>query len=158
MTAPLIETRNVTRTLSGAVSVTLVKNIDFAVQSGEFIAITGPSGSGKSSLMYLLGLLDVPTEGDVLLLGESTRTLDEDRRAALRLANIGFVFQFHFLLPEFTVLDNVMLPMQALGRLDNAAQKARAQALLAKSMSRPVLLWLMFCRSKRLSVCLRISC
>ena len=131
MTAPLIETRNVTRTLSGAVSVTLVKNIDFAVQSGEFIAITGPSGSGKSSLMYLLGLLDVPTEGDVLLLGESTRTLDEDRRAALRLANIGFVFQFHFLLPEFTVLDNVMLPMQALGRLDNAAQKARAQALLA---------------------------
>lgn len=131
MTAPLIETRNATRTLSGAVPVTLVKNIDFAAQSGEFIAITGPSGSGKSSLMYLLGLLDVPTEGDVLLLGESTRTLDEDRRAALRLANIGFVFQFHFLLPEFTVLDNVMLPMQALGRLGNTAQKARAEALLA---------------------------
>lgn len=131
MTAPLIETRNVTRTLSGAVPVTLVKNIDFVVQSGEFIAITGPSGSGKSSLMYLLGLLDVPTEGDVILLGESTRTLDEDRRAALRLANIGFVFQFHFLLPEFTALDNVMLPMQALGRRDSVAQRARAEELLA---------------------------
>jgi lipoprotein-releasing system ATP-binding protein len=111
--------------------VTLVKNIDFAVQSGEFIAITGPSGSGKSSLMYLLGLLDVPSEGDVILLGESTRSLDENRRAALRLANIGFVFQFHFLLPEFTVLDNVMLPMQALGRLTTAEQRARARALLA---------------------------
>jgi lipoprotein-releasing system ATP-binding protein len=117
--------------LAGAVPVTLVKNIDFAVQSGEFIAITGPSGSGKSSLMYLLGLLDVPSEGDVILLGESTRSLDENRRAALRLANIGFVFQFHFLLPEFTVLDNVMLPMQALGRLTTAEQRARASALLA---------------------------
>lgn len=131
MTTPLIETKNVTRTLAGAVPVTLVKNIDFAVQSGEFIAITGPSGSGKSSLMYLLGLLDVPSEGDVILLGESTRSLDENRRAALRLANIGFVFQFHFLLPEFTVLDNVMLPMQALGRLTTAEQRARASALLA---------------------------
>jgi lipoprotein-releasing system ATP-binding protein len=117
--------------LAGAVPVTLVKNIDFAVQSGEFIAITGPSGSGKSSLMYLLGLLDVPSEGDVILLGESTRSLDENRRAALRLANIGFVFQFHFLLPEFTVLDNVMLPMQALGRLTTTEQRARASALLA---------------------------
>ena len=131
MTTPLIETKNVTHTLAGAVPVTLVKNIDFAVQSGEFIAITGPSGSGKSSLMYLLGLLDVPSEGDVILLGESTRSLDENRRAALRLANIGFVFQFHFLLPEFTVLDNVMLPMQALGRLTTAEQRARASALLA---------------------------
>ena len=131
MTTPLIETKNVTRTLAGAVPVTLVKNIDFAVQSGEFIAITGPSGSGKSSLMYLLGLLDVPSEGDVILLGESTRSLDENRRAALRLANIGFVFQFHFLLPEFTVLDNVMLPMQALGRLTTAEQRARASTLLA---------------------------
>ena len=81
--------------------------------------------------MYLLGLLDVPSEGDVILLGESTRSLDENRRAALRLANIGFVFQFHFLLPEFTVLDNVMLPMQALGRLTTAEQRARASALLA---------------------------
>lgn len=131
MTTPLIEAKHVTRTLAGAVPVTLVKNIDFAVQSGEFIAITGPSGSGKSSLMYLLGLLDVPSEGDVILLGESTRSLDENRRAALRLANIGFVFQFHFLLPEFTALDNVMLPMQALGRLTSAEQRVRADGLLA---------------------------
>lgn len=131
MTTPLIETKNVTRTLPGAVPVTLVKNIDFAVQSGEFIAITGPSGSGKSSLMYLLGLLDVPSEGDVILIGESTRSLDENRRAALRLANIGFVFQFHFLLPEFTVLDNVILPMQALGRITTDEQRTRAKALLA---------------------------
>lgn len=131
MNIPLIETKAVSRTLGGAVPVTLVQNINLAVQSGEFIAITGPSGSGKSSLMYLLGLLDVPTEGDVILLGESTRSLDEDRRAALRLANIGFVFQFHFLLPEFSALDNVMLPMQALGRLTIVEQKTRAAALLA---------------------------
>jgi lipoprotein-releasing system ATP-binding protein len=128
---PLIEARNVTRILPGVVPTTLVRNINVAVGANEFVAITGPSGSGKSSLLYLLGLLDLPTAGDVLLNGRDTVHMDEPERAAMRLSFLGFVFQFHFLLPEFTLLDNVMLPMRALGRLSPAAMRTRARDLLA---------------------------
>ncbi len=99
------------------------------VRSGEFVAVTGPSGSGKSSLLYLLGLLDVPTSGEVLVEGRPSSRLDEAARAQMRLALLGFVFQFHFLLPEFSALSNVMLPMRALGRLDDAAMRRRASRL-----------------------------
>jgi lipoprotein-releasing system ATP-binding protein len=128
---PLIEARNVTRILPGVVPTTLVRNINLTVGANEFVAITGPSGSGKSSLLYLLGLLDLPTAGDVLLEGRDTVGMDEPERAAMRLSFLGFVFQFHFLLPEFTLLDNVMLPMRALGRLSPAAMRSRARDLLA---------------------------
>jgi lipoprotein-releasing system ATP-binding protein len=127
----LLETRNVSRILQDAVPVTLVENISFEVQKGEFISITGPSGSGKSSLLYLLGLLDLPTQGEVIIDGVDTTPLDANALAALRLSKLGFVFQFHFLLPEFTVLHNVMLPMQRLGALDDEAAEARARTLLA---------------------------
>lgn len=128
---PLVETRGVTRILEEAVPVTLVRDIDLSVARGEFVSITGPSGSGKSSLLYLLGLLDVPTKGEVLIDGEATGGLAPDALAALRLRKLGFVFQFHFLLPEFTVLQNVMLPMQRLGALGEAEIVARGKKLLA---------------------------
>jgi lipoprotein-releasing system ATP-binding protein len=125
----LIEARGVTRTLpEGA---TLVRDVSLSVGRGEFVAVTGPSGSGKSSLLYLLGLLDRPTSGQVLLEGRDTARLSAPEMAALRLARLGFVFQFHFLLPEFSALDNVLIPIRRLGRLRGTAARDRAMALLA---------------------------
>jgi len=124
---PLIEARAVTRILPGIVPTTLVHDIDLAVRPNEFLAITGPSGSGKSSLLYLLGLLDLPTSGEVLIRGRATANMPEEERARTRLETLGFVFQFHFLLPEFTVLENVMLPMRALGSLSKKALPAASR-------------------------------
>ena len=131
MSDTLIEAKNLTRLLPGEVSATLVKDASLAIRRGEFVAITGASGSGKSSLLYLLGLLDRPTAGAVWLRGRDTATLDEDTLAELRLVEIGFVFQFHFLLPEFSVAENVMLPMQRLARLPQSDIETRAMELLA---------------------------
>jgi len=128
--APLIELRGVTKTIGDGVLTTLVRDIDLAIEPGEFVAITGPSGSGKSSLLYLLGLLDVPTSGEIRIEGRRADSLAEAERAHIRLSRLGFVFQFHFLLPEFSTLANVLLPMRALGRLDEAAMRRRALDLL----------------------------
>ncbi len=120
----------ITRILPGEVPVTLVADADVAIERGEFVVIRGPSGSGKSSLLYLLGLLDRPTSGRLLLDGEDTSDFDEDRLAETRLRKLGFVFQFHFLLNEFSARDNVMMPMRRLGALDAEAQAQRAMQLL----------------------------
>jgi len=127
---PLIEARGVTRILPGIVPTTLVHDIDLSIGDNEFVAVTGPSGSGKSSLLYLLGLLDLPTEGEVRIRGRATVHMSEEERAATRLTDLGFVFQFHFLLQEFSALDNIVLPMRALGRLSREEMRERAAALL----------------------------
>jgi len=127
---PLIEARGVTRILPGVVPTTLVHDIDLKIGHNEFVAVTGPSGSGKSSLLYLLGVLDMSTEGEVLIRGKSTGHMSEEERAATRLSELGFVFQFHFLLPEFSALDNIVLPMRALGRLSREEMRERAAGLL----------------------------
>src|SRR5690606_15762076 len=129
--APLIETRDLTRILPGLVPVTLVRDVTLTIGASEFVAITGPSGSGKSSLLYLLGLLDMPTSGEVLIRGRATHELHTEERARIRLSTLGFVFQFHFLLPEFTSAENVMIPMRKLGRLSKQAMRERAVDLLA---------------------------
>lgn len=128
----VLRAEKLTRRLAGEVPVTLVEDADVCIEPGEFVVIHGPSGSGKSSLLYLLGLLDKPTDGRLWLDGEDTSGFDEDERADMRLRKLGFVFQFHFLLIEFSALDNVMLPMRRLGRLDDDAQRARAGSLLAQ--------------------------
>jgi lipoprotein-releasing system ATP-binding protein len=129
--APLIAAIGVTRILSGVVPTILVHDIDLAIGAKECIAITGPSGSGKSSLLYLLGLLDLPTAGEVRIRGRATAHMDEAERAHTRLSTLGFVFQFHFLLPEFSALENVILPMKALGGRSAEVMRERAMSLLA---------------------------
>ena len=126
----LIEADHLTRILPATVPVTLVRDVSLTVDEHEFIAITGPSGSGKSSLLYLLGLLDRPTSGTLRIAGRDTLSLDDDDLARLRLEMLGFVFQFPFLLPEFSVLENVMLPMRKMGRLSSTAMRERAASLL----------------------------
>jgi lipoprotein-releasing system ATP-binding protein len=128
---PLIAASRVTRILPGVVPTTLVHDIDLTIGARQYVAITGPSGSGKSSLLYLLGLLDLPTEGEVRISGRATAHMSEAERAQIRLSMLGFIFQFHFLLPEFSALENVTLPMKALGELPPEAMRERGGALLA---------------------------
>jgi lipoprotein-releasing system ATP-binding protein len=127
----VLRAEHVTRELPGEIPVTLIRDATLSIRRGEFVNIQGPSGSGKSSLLYLLGLLDVPTSGKVWLDGVDTSAFGEDQLAQVRLEKLGFVFQFHFLLPEFTVLENVVLPMAKLGRLSSQEQNSRAERLLS---------------------------
>lgn len=129
MTA-LVEAVSLSRTLPAVVPVTLVRDVTLTISEAEFVAITGASGSGKSSLLYLLGLLDRPTSGTLRVAGRDAAEMSEADRSDLRLASIGFVFQFHFLLPEFTIRQNVEIPMRKLGRLPRRAIRARAAEIL----------------------------
>ena len=108
----------------------VLTHADLAVNCGEFVAIMGASGAGKSTLLHLLGALDRPTSGTVSLDGSEYHALDADQLASLRSRKIGFVFQFHHLLREFTALENVMLPQLIAGVAESAA-RTRAEELLA---------------------------
>jgi lipoprotein-releasing system ATP-binding protein len=112
--------------------VTLVKEASVEIRSHEFTAIKGPSGSGKSSLLYLLGLLDRPTSGRIFIDDVDITGFTDKKISEIRLEQMGFVFQFHFLLPEFTSLENVMIPMQRLGKLSGADIKRQASEKLEK--------------------------
>jgi len=118
----LVETRTLVRALGGAEAApqTILHGIDMSIRRGQFVALTGASGSGKSTLLYLLGCLDRPTSGEVWLDGVEVGGLDDDDRAQFRNERLGFVFQFHFLLPEFTVLENVIIPMLRRGTISRA--------------------------------------
>jgi lipoprotein-releasing system ATP-binding protein len=129
--APVLKAAAISRILEGEVPVTLVRDASLEVAPGEFVAITGPSGSGKSSLLYLLGLLDRPTSGAVWLDGADTSAYDGEELADARLNRLGFVFQSHFLLPEFSALENVVLPMRRLGRRTSPEIEERAAELLS---------------------------
>jgi lipoprotein-releasing system ATP-binding protein len=108
----------------------VLSGVDLAVSRGEFVAIVGASGSGKSTLLHLLGALDTPTGGTVQLDGRQYGDLDPDTLAMVRNRKIGFVFQFHHLLREFTALENVMLPLLIAGE-EEAKARSRAEELLA---------------------------
>ncbi len=112
----IIQARGIIKTFElGPERVDVLKGVDLTVQSGEMVAITGPSGSGKSTLLHILGTLDRPTAGSVSLNNTDLNSLSENRLAELRNRTLGFVFQFHHLLPEFTVLENVAMPLLIAG-------------------------------------------
>lgn len=108
----------------------VLHGLDLTIARHDFASLIGPSGSGKSTLLNLLGLLDAPTAGDLILLGRSTRELDDEARTALRATGIGFVFQFHHLIPAFTALENVMMPLLVSQGRPSAATLQWARQLL----------------------------
>jgi lipoprotein-releasing system ATP-binding protein len=129
----IMRTEHISRILdTEALPVTLVKDASVELRTHEFTAIKGPSGSGKSSLLYLLGLLDKPTTGKIFIDDIDVTGLSDKKLAQIRLEQMGFVFQFHFLLPEFTSLENVMMPMQRLGKLKDGDIKKQASEKLEK--------------------------
>jgi len=117
--------------LSRDVRQTIIPNLSLEIPAGEFLSITGPSGSGKSTLLYIMGGLDKPTSGRVWLAGEDITEKNETEMTRIRNSNIGFIYQFHFLLPEFNALENVSMPMMISGRFSRKEIKERAMELLA---------------------------
>lgn len=128
----VVETRDLRKTYFGKVEVPVLHGVDLRIRAGEFVAIIGQSGSGKSTLLNILGALDVPTDGTVLINGVDIGTLDDDALADLRSEGIGFVFQFHHLLDEYTCLENVLLPLIIRHGSVSAAQCARVVRLLER--------------------------
>ena len=129
---PVLVARDIHRTYGeGDGAVTVLKGAELSVRKGERIAIVGPSGSGKSSLLHVLGGLDKPERGEVLVNGESMLSASSDGQAALRNRYMGFVYQMHHLLPEFSALENTAMPLRLAGRSKRVAQ-ASATDLLAQ--------------------------
>jgi len=116
----------------GEARVQVLRGVSFEARRGKVYSIVGPSGCGKSTLLYLLGLLDIPDAGEIAIDGQTMAHSDDAARTAARGAHIGFVFQFHFLMLEFTALENVQMPMRKLGRLTPEQMEARARQLLGE--------------------------
>jgi len=130
MSKPVLSVRNVTRTYETASGgLTVLKGVDLDVMPGEVVGLIGPSGSGKSSLLHAAGLLERPTSGEIRIDGEDVGGLDERARTHIRLARIGFVYQFHHLLAEFDARDNVALPLRIAG-VGQAQARERASEVL----------------------------
>lgn len=129
--SPILQLEGVTRSFrQGEREIVVLKGVDAVLWPGQAVALVGPSGAGKSTLLHITGLLESPTSGRVFLNGRDCATLSEGERTRLRRKEIGFVYQFHQLLPEFSALENVVLPQLILGRARKAAE-ARALALLS---------------------------
>ena len=126
----IVRAERIGKTYGERVVTEVLKGIDFELKQGEFCALTGPSGSGKTTFLNLVGLLDQPTNGRILIDGQDTGALSDAARTDLRGTRLGFVFQFHHLLPAFTALENVMMPLLAQHGRPAAWMREKAAALL----------------------------
>jgi len=131
MSELVLSCRNLRKTYQGPAPVHVLLGVDFEVRAGESIAIMGRSGSGKSTLLHLLGGLDLPTAGEVKIQGRNIHSLSESERGGIRNLALGFVYQFHHLLPEFSAEENVAMPL-LIRRLSRAEALARARAVLGE--------------------------
>lgn len=130
MNEPLFALAGVSRSFrQGRATLAVLRGVDLTVAPGELVALVGPSGAGKSTLLHISGLLEHPDAGEVIITGDACSRLDDDRRTAIRRLTIGFVYQYHHLLPEFSAIENVMLP-QAIAGATAGAARARARTLL----------------------------
>jgi len=127
MSSTLLKTAGLQKTFSqGGENLTVVHNVDIDIKPGEIVALVGPSGSGKSTLLQLAGLLDRPTRGQILIDDREAENLPDRERTLLRRKFIGFVYQFHYLLPEFTALENVVVPQMVAGvKKEDAENRAK---------------------------------
>lgn len=130
MADTILEARKITKEFKDPVKVKVLTDISFSVSKGEFVALTGKSGCGKSTLLYILSTMDTEFEGELLIDGVSTKKKKEADLARIRNEKIGFVFQFHYLLDEFTVLKNVMLPGLKLAKFPEKKVRDRAMEKL----------------------------
>ncbi len=129
----VLQAEHINKSFHDPVTIPVLKDVSLIIKKGEFVSVTGKSGCGKSTLLYILSTMDTDYEGDLYIGGEPMRGKTEKQLAKVRNEKIGFVFQFHYLLNEFTVLENVMLPGLKLGLHSEAEVRALAMERLKKS-------------------------
>ncbi|MCC4766506.1 ATP-binding cassette domain-containing protein [Methanosarcina sp. DH1] len=127
--SPIIELKDLTKTYKNGVEFNALDNMNLKIERGEFVAIVGPSGSGKSTLMHLIGLLDTPSSGTLLIDRNDVTKMSDKERSEIRNRTLGFVFQYHHLLPDFTALENVMMPLLISGKKRKEAKEIAEKLL-----------------------------
>lgn len=132
----LLEVRGLERTFTqGGETLTVLKDLSLSIDKGEMVALVGPSGAGKSTLLQMIGLLDSPTAGTIIINGQQVTGQNERQRTMLRREFIGFVYQFHYLLPEFSALENVVLPQMIAGKSREEAREYATKLLTALGLA-----------------------
>jgi lipoprotein-releasing system ATP-binding protein len=127
--SPIIELKNLTKVYMNGVEFRALDNVNLRIERGEFVAIVGPSGSGKSTLMHLIGLLDTPSSGTLLIDKNNVTKMSDKERSEMRNRMLGFVFQYHHLLPDFTALENVIMPLLIAGKNKKEAMEIAKKLL-----------------------------